>query len=210
MEKREFDIIVFGASGYTGSFVVEELVKLYPRNSSNGFTWAVAGQNFNELDSVLEEVSELTGKDCSGVDKIFADASDLPSLIQMASKCNVIITSVGPFRFLGENLVKACLAAGTHLIEASGEVHSRGLWNHISTTKFPGVLNSVEIFTEGNDTKKCRTFNYASYRCLVYIHSERKERDTLESLLNHGPKFPHGHSMAHKGYLHYNEDVHRW
>ena len=60
---RPHSLVVFGASGFTGKFVVEEIVKtLKATNSNEKFTWAVAGRSEKKLDEVLAEVSQFTGK----------------------------------------------------------------------------------------------------------------------------------------------------
>lgn len=57
---REFDIIIFGATGYTGMYVIEELANS-AKNSS--IKWAVAGRNIEKLKSSLRHVQEyLSGK----------------------------------------------------------------------------------------------------------------------------------------------------
>lgn len=59
---RQYSLVVFGASGFTGKFVVEEIVKTFKRiNSDEKFTWAVAGRSAKKLDEILEEVSQFTG-----------------------------------------------------------------------------------------------------------------------------------------------------
>jgi len=61
------------------------------------------------------------GLDLSGIEKVAADVSDVDSLRRMAQQCDVVINCVGPYRFYGENVVKACIAEGTHHVDVSGE-----------------------------------------------------------------------------------------
>ncbi|CAG7835297.1 unnamed protein product [Allacma fusca] len=119
---RKYDIIIFGASGYTGAYVVEEAVNcLKSGKNIPKFTWAVAGRSGKKLQETLDQVSKLTGVDVKNVDKIVADSGKPESLRQMAAQCSVVVNVVGPYDFYGEDVIKACLAEGTHHLDISGE-----------------------------------------------------------------------------------------
>jgi len=62
--QKKFDLVIFGASGFTGQFVVEEFAKLLRDKEVEPFTWAVAGRSKAKLSKVLEEASKVTGKFC--------------------------------------------------------------------------------------------------------------------------------------------------
>ncbi len=112
-ESREFDIIVYGASGFTGRLVAEYLNKQY---GSEGPKWAMAGRSQEKLESVRDEM---------GVPKdtplVIADASDTASLTDMVKRTRVIITTVGPYQLYGNELVAACAQHGTDYCDLSGE-----------------------------------------------------------------------------------------
>ena len=111
--KREFDIIVWGATGFTGKLVAEYL---YNKYSSNGAVrWAMAGRNQTKLEAVRAEVADET------VSLVLADSHDEASLNSMASRTKVICSNVGPFLKYGAKLVEACVNNQTHYCDLTGE-----------------------------------------------------------------------------------------
>ena len=111
----EFDVVVFGATGFTGQLVAEYLNKQYGKNS--GFTWAMAGRSADKL----AEVRDLIGAP-SDTPLIVADSSDAASLDDMARRAKCVLTSVGPYSLYGEPVVKACVEAGADYVDLCGEV----------------------------------------------------------------------------------------
>ena len=117
MGDKTYDFIVFGATGYTGKNVVQYVAK--SATELGNLKWAVAGRNESKLRRILGQVpSELSGSD-PGV--IVCDVADELSLLEMASMGKIVLNCVGPYRFSGEAVVKACLAKQTHHIDVSGE-----------------------------------------------------------------------------------------
>lgn len=111
---REFDLIVWGASGFTGRLVAEYLFKTYGTNQD--LRWAMAGRNEKKLASVRSIVADDT------VPMVVADSLDRASLDQMAQRTKVIVTTVGPYGKYGSELVAACVANQTHYCDLAGEV----------------------------------------------------------------------------------------
>lgn len=111
----EFDVVVFGATGFTGQLVAEYLNKQYGKNS--GVTWAMAGRSADKL----AEVRDLIGAP-SDTPLIVADSSDAASLDDMARRAKCVLTSVGPYSLYGEPVVKACVEAGADYVDLCGEV----------------------------------------------------------------------------------------
>ena len=113
MSDREFDIIIYGASGYTGRLVAEYLQAEY---AGTGLKWAMAGRNAEKLQSVAGEMN------IAGDVAILTANSDEPeSLASLAARTKAIITTVGPYQLYGEPLVKACAEAGTDYVDLCGE-----------------------------------------------------------------------------------------
>ena len=112
---REFDIIVYGATGFTGRLVAEYLVQHYT-GRKDAPTWAMAGRSADKL----AEVRDLIGAP-KDTPLIVADASDPASLDSMAARARVILTTVGPYQLYGEPLVAACVKAGTAYADLCGE-----------------------------------------------------------------------------------------
>ena len=111
---RPYDLIVYGASGFTGRLVAEHLLGTY--GATGEVRWAMAGRSTGEL----AEVRDLIGGP-SNLPLLAADASDPASLKTMAESAKVIISTVGPYQLYGEGLVAACAAAGTDYVDLCGE-----------------------------------------------------------------------------------------
>lgn len=111
---RTYSAIVFGATGFTGKFVVKELFKQGCKD------FAVAGRSEAGLREVLKTMApspDLAAK----IGVIIANCNDAKSLEVMAGQGRVILDCVGPYRFYGEPVVKACLATRTHYLDITGE-----------------------------------------------------------------------------------------
>ena len=111
---REFDIVVWGASGFTGRLVVEYLFQKY--GTQQTVKWAMAGRNQAKLERVRAAVADET------VPLIVADSHDGASLNDMAQRTKVVCTTVGPYGKYGSKLVAACVAQQTDYCDLAGEV----------------------------------------------------------------------------------------
>ena len=115
-DAREFEVIVYGATGYTGRLVAEHLLKTY--RASGDLAWAMAGRSQAKLEEVRSEIGAL-----ASLPLIVADAADPASLEAMVKRTKVIITTVGPYQLYGSPLLEACAAAGTDYVDLTGESH---------------------------------------------------------------------------------------
>ena len=111
---RELDIIVYGATGYTGRLVCEYLNKQYGVNGD--VKWAMAGRSQDKIDSVREEMGIP-----ADVPTVVADSKDLASIKTMVEKTKVVLTTVGPYQLYGSEVVAACAKAGTDYVDLCGE-----------------------------------------------------------------------------------------
>ncbi|EKS33244.1 saccharopine dehydrogenase family protein [Afipia clevelandensis] len=114
MTQPKFDIVVYGASGFTGKLVAEYLAAQYGPGS--GLTWAMAGRSRDKLATVRDEIG--APKDTPLIE---ADASDPGSLKAMVEQARAILTTVGPYQLYGSELVAACAASGTDYLDLCGE-----------------------------------------------------------------------------------------
>ena len=112
---RDLDIIVYGATGFTGRLVAEYLAHHY-KGRKDAPKWAMAGRSLDKL----VEVRDLIGAD-EATPLIVADASDPASLDKMAGRTQVLLTTVGPYQLYGSELVAACVRAGTAYADLCGE-----------------------------------------------------------------------------------------
>ena len=112
MTKRTYDVVIFGATGFTGRLVAEYLAAEY----GSAVRWAMAGRSLDKLAAVRDEIGAP-----ADTPLIAADSSDPASLAAMAEQTAAVITTVGPYQLYGEALVKACVDAGTDYVDLCGE-----------------------------------------------------------------------------------------
>lgn len=111
---RDFDLIVYGATGFTGRLVAEYLVRAYP--GGTGPRWAMAGRSGDKL----AEVRDLIGAP-GDLPLVVADADDEASVAALAARSEAVVTTVGPYQLYGAKLVAACARAGTAYLDLCGE-----------------------------------------------------------------------------------------
>ena len=113
---RSHDIVVLGATGFTGRLTAEYLAKNAPADCR----WALAGRNQEKLEQVRSGLAEIDPK-LAELPLLSADVTDPESLRAVAESARVVITTVGPYLEYGEPLVAACAAAGTDYVDLTGE-----------------------------------------------------------------------------------------
>lgn len=114
MSAQEFDVVVYGATGFTGRLVAEHLLKTY--GAEGQVRWAMAGRDMAKLKAVAIEIGAPMS-----LPLIEANARDAGSLDTLAHRARVIITTVGPYQLYGEGLLAACAKAGTDYVDLCGE-----------------------------------------------------------------------------------------
>ena len=112
---RAYDIVVYGATGYTGRLVAEYLAHHYA-GRADAPRWAMAGRSAAKL----AEVRDLIGAPAD-TPLVVADSEDPASLAAMAESTHVVLTTVGPYQLYGEPVLAACVAAGTDYADLCGE-----------------------------------------------------------------------------------------
>ena len=115
MADTEFDIIVYGATGYTGRLVAEHFVREYG-GKDGGPKWAMAGRSMDKLEAVRDEIGAP-----KSTPLVVADADDPASLEAMCNRTKVVLTTVGPYQLYGDALVAACVKTGTDYADLCGE-----------------------------------------------------------------------------------------
>ena len=108
---RKYEIIVYGATGFTGQICCK-----YLRDNYKDLVWAMAGRNEEKLAQVKSEFN----LEC---DAVVADGGDLESIRSLASLTKVVLSTAGPFARYGSMLVQACVENGTHYTDITGENH---------------------------------------------------------------------------------------
>jgi short subunit dehydrogenase-like uncharacterized protein len=114
MPSSKFDIVVYGATGFTGQLVAEYLAAQYKADA--GLKWAMAGRSKDKLATVRNAIGAP-----ADTPLIVADASDPASLKAMVAQTRSVITTVGPYQLYGADLLAACVASGTDYLDLCGE-----------------------------------------------------------------------------------------
>ncbi|MFT6267791.1 MAG: short subunit dehydrogenase-like uncharacterized protein [Alphaproteobacteria bacterium] len=142
----QYDIIVFGSTGFTGRLVAEYLQNTYGANASEKVSWAMAGRSQEKLELVRDEMQ--ISKD---IDLIVADSDSEESMQSLVKQTKVVLTTVGPYQIYGEKLLKACVDSGTGYVDLCGEP----AWMHQMIAKYQSTANetgAVIVFSCGFDS----------------------------------------------------------
>lgn len=111
---KEFDIVIYGATGFTGRLVAEYLVKQYAND--NSVKWAMAGRSADKLAQVRDEIG--APKDTA---LVVADSQNLNSIQAMLDQTKLVLTTVGPYQLYGSDLVAMCAKSGVDYVDLCGE-----------------------------------------------------------------------------------------
>ena len=115
-DKRDLDLVLFGATGFTGRLTALYLAEHAPA----GLRWALAGRNPAKLEAVRREVAAVDPRHAD-LELLHADSTDPASLAAVAERTKVVATTVGPYQQVGYPLVGACADAGTDYVDITGE-----------------------------------------------------------------------------------------
>ena len=118
--KRTYDVVLLGASGFTGSLAVEHLLKTYGVNQS--VNWAIAGRSKAKLEDLKRKIAkELGNDDILQVNVLIVDTTNPSTLPTLVSNTKVVISTAGPFEKYGSPVVEFCAKYGTHYVDITGE-----------------------------------------------------------------------------------------
>ncbi|CAK1541229.1 unnamed protein product [Leptosia nina] len=139
MKRQRIDLIIFGASGYTGRFVVSEMLRICQKYPN--IKWAIAGRSKEKLEATLQ-YAKNNGENISGIEIITADAENDESLKAMCSQCKIVMNCSGPFLKYGDALVKAAIDCKTHYID----VCSEGMFLDQVLAKYDAMAQEANVF----------------------------------------------------------------
>ncbi len=111
---KPFDLVVHGATGFTGRLVVEYLAQHYPNGSP--LRWAMGGRSAGKLAAVRDEVGAP-----ADTPLVVTDSADPASLNALMAQTRLVLTTVGPYQLYGNELVAACAASGVDYVDLCGE-----------------------------------------------------------------------------------------
>ena len=115
MGSKAFDIILFGATGFTGRFIAK-----YIHKQDTDIKWAIAGRSQSKLSLLMSELLNMQSQR-NLPDILIADATDSKSLADICGEAKIVLNCTGPFRFLGKEVVEACLKAKCTYMDICGE-----------------------------------------------------------------------------------------
>ena len=122
---RKHDVVVLGATGFTGGLAVRHLAKTYGTGNGGKVRWAIAGRSKAKLAAVLQRLAdELSMPELAedgAVDTILCDTSDPATLPSLVRNTRSVATTAGPFSLYGTGVVEACSKYGTHYTDITGE-----------------------------------------------------------------------------------------
>ena len=137
---KQFDIIIWGASSFTGKLVTEYIFNKY---GSSKIKWAIAGRNLDKLEKVRSQVAD------EDIPIFIADSFDEDSLSKFVKKTKVVCSTVGPYSLYGTKLVKVCLENNTNYCDITGEAH----W----------IRTLIDNFHEEAKSKKIKIVNSCGF-----------------------------------------------
>jgi short subunit dehydrogenase-like uncharacterized protein len=136
-DDRDLDLVLVGATGFTGGLVAEDLAR---GSGERPLRWAVAGRDRDRLAAVRDHLAALPGGRAPD-DVVVADVHDRDAVDALARRTRVVATTVGPYARHGHELVAACVAAGTDYVDITGEPAfvNRVLREHGAAARTAGV-----------------------------------------------------------------------
>lgn len=112
---REYDVVLYGATGFTGKYIAEHISRRWPTSTK----WAIAGRNHQKLSLELQRLKELyVDRDLPALEVADLNEQDLHALVK---KTKLLISSVGPYSRYGEPVIAAAAFNGTHYLDVTGE-----------------------------------------------------------------------------------------
>ena len=137
---RKYDLLIWGATSFTGKLVTEYLFNKY---GSSKIKWAIAGRNLDKLKKIRSEVAD------EKIPMFIADSFDEESLLKFVKKTKVVCSTVGPYSLYGTKLVKLCVENNTNYCDITGEAH----W----------IRNLIDQFHEEAKSKKIKIVNSCGF-----------------------------------------------
>ena len=114
MSDKSIDVVIYGATGFTGKLVVEYMQEKYGKDE--GVSWAIAGRSEEKLNAVREDL-----KVGSNVPQFLVDSNDADSIASMVQQTKCVLTTVGPYQLYGANILQQCVVHGVDYVDLCGE-----------------------------------------------------------------------------------------
>ncbi|KAF1376320.1 hypothetical protein PFLUV_G00210280 [Perca fluviatilis] len=239
---RPYHIVIFGATGFTGQFVVEEVARCAAEGpGGSSLKWAVAGRSRQRLEEVLKQAAgRLSMPELkTDIEIIVADVSMEESLAIMCQQGLVILNCVGPYRFYGEPVVKACIENGAHYIDICGEpqflermqleYHTKALDRGVyvigscgfdsipadlgilyTQRQFRGTLTAVESFLNISSGPEGSSGHDATWQAAVHGFADSKSLRQLRKKLGHKPLPVVGAKIRKRSFVFFSKEIEQY
>ncbi|XP_023286074.1 saccharopine dehydrogenase-like oxidoreductase [Seriola lalandi dorsalis] len=239
---RPYHIIIFGATGFTGQFVVEEVARCAAETpGDSSLKWAVAGRSRQRLEAVLEKAAGRLSMPELRTDTeiIVADVSIEESLAIMCQQGVVILNCVGPYRFYGEPVVKACIENGAHYVDICGEpqflermqleYHTNALDRGVyvigscgfdsipadlgilyTQRQFKGKMTAVESFLKISSGPEGSSGHDATWQSAVYGFADSGSLRQLRKKFGHKPLPVVGAKVKKRGFVFFSKEIEQY
>ncbi|XP_042602696.1 saccharopine dehydrogenase-like oxidoreductase isoform X2 [Cyprinus carpio] len=238
--KRPYHIIVFGATGFTGQFVVEEVARTCNEGPGGTLQWAVAGRNRDRLEKTLVQAADALRKpELKCVEVIVVDVAEPESLAIMCKQGIIVLNCVGPYRFYGEPVVKACIENGAHCIDICGEpqflegiqlkYHSKAQENDVyiigscgfdsvpadmgilyTQVHFKGTLTAVESFLTINTGPEGGCGHDATWQSAIFGFADSASLKRIRRKFGHKPLPAVGARIKKRGALFFSKEIEQY
>ncbi|KAM3625401.1 uncharacterized protein V6R79_011470 [Siganus canaliculatus] len=238
---RPYHLVIFGASGFTGQYVVEEVARTVSEGPNGTLKWAVAGRSKQKLEKVLEQAAAVLSKPelRTEVDIIVADVGEPDSLAALCKQAVIVLNCVGPYRFYGEQMVKACVENGAHQLDISGEpqfLESMQLnYNSQAAEKgvyvigscgfdsipadmgviytrdqFRGTLTAVESFLTFKAGSDGAVIHDGTWQSAVHGFADSHKLRSIRRKFNHAPLPVVGSKIKRRGNLFFSNEIQQY
>ncbi len=147
MKQLKYDLVLIGATGFTGKLVAEYLAKEYGVKNEN-FVWAIAGRSQNKLNDLKIFLKDID-PEAEDLPALLADSYDRSSLDRITSVTRVIISAVGPYLKYGKKLVESCASNGADYCDLTGEV--------------PFIRESIDSYNTIAQDNNCRIIHSCGF-----------------------------------------------
>eukprot|EP00053_Salpingoeca_punica_P009205 m.82470 g.82470 ORF g.82470 m.82470 type:complete len:484 (+) comp14920_c0_seq1:129-1580(+) len=150
-DAREFDLVLFGATGFTGRLALRYLIERYGVNKK--VRWAIAGRRRDALEGLLREMAAIDPQ-ATSVPVLVADTSKAMTVAEVVRRTRVVASTVGPFSLYGTPLVQLCALMGTSYVDITGESD----W----------VRNMIDKFDDVAKASGARIVHFCGHDCVPW------------------------------------------
>uniref|UniRef100_G3PUX8 Saccharopine dehydrogenase-like oxidoreductase n=1 Tax=Gasterosteus aculeatus aculeatus TaxID=481459 RepID=G3PUX8_GASAC len=211
---RPYHLVIFGASGFTGQYVVEEVARTASEGPRGNLKWAVAGRSKQKLEKVLEQAAGVLDKPelRSEVDIIVADVGEPDSLAAMCKQAVIVLNCVGPF-LEGMQLNYSSQAAekGVYIIGSCGfDSIPADMGVLYTRDQFKGTLSAVESFLTVGSGDDGGCIHDGTWQSAIYGFSDSQKLQSLRRKFNHKPLPAVGSKLKRRGNMFFSNEIQQY